>query len=297
MAEYSMQWGAGHPGCVIFLLDWSGSMSEEFAAGRVGAGQTKCDTLANVLNSAIVELKDKCVKGAAISHRADVAVIGYGETVENVLARIPGLSGLSLVPIPTLAENPLKVETRVDKEVTQTGKILEYPVQFPIWVEPVARGRTPMCGAIETAFQLASSWADQHKHCFPPVVINITDGESTDGDPSDSARRLQQVRTNDGALLLFNCHLSALDATKVVYPGSESELPAGDKNAPVLFRISSEIPEPMRQLAAKDNIKPGIKEGDRGFVLNGDVESVIKMIQMGTMPGLSGGSGEDMPTR
>lgn len=294
MAEYSMKWGAGHPGCAIFLLDWSGSMGEEYQAGKIGEGQTKADTLANVLNSAIVELKDKCVKGDRVSHRADVAIIGYGSTVDSVFA---ASMGSDLVGIDKLAENPLRVETRTEKEVTPTGKIIEYETEFPIWVEATLRGITPMCGALRRAKEIAESWIQTHQHCFPPVVINITDGAATDGDPRAEAEQLRQLRTDDGALLLFNCHLSANDPTLVKYPGSVSQLP-NDNYAAALFEMSSEVPEPMRNLAVASGLKSEMNPGDRGFVFNGDVESVIGMIQMGTMPGQQAADDEeqDVPT-
>ena len=293
MAEYSMKWGAGHPGCAIFLLDWSASMGEKYEAGKVGKGQTKADTLANVLNNAIVELRDKCVKGKIISHRADIALVGYGGTVESVFA---SRMGTDLVPIDKLAENPLRVEMRTDEDVSPTGKLLKFEAEFPIWVEPVERGNMPMCGALRLAKEIAESWIkDDHKHCFPPVVINITDGAATDGDPRPEAEQLRQLRTDDGALLMFNCHLSAHEPNQIKYPGSVDELP-NDNYAAVLFEMSSEIPEKLRELAAASDLKAG----DRGFVLNGDAKSVIDMIQMGTDPGQGAAddpSGEeDMPT-
>jgi hypothetical protein len=41
-----------------------------------------------------------------------------------------------------------------------------------------------MCGALGQAQTVVQSWLSQHPDCFPPVVIHITDGESTDGDPT-----------------------------------------------------------------------------------------------------------------
>jgi len=43
-------------------------------------------------------------------------------------------------------------------------------------------------------------------------VINITDGESTDGDPIPDAKALGSMGTEDGATLLFNIHLSSSPA-------------------------------------------------------------------------------------
>jgi Mg-chelatase subunit ChlD len=62
-------------------------------------------------------------------------------------------------------------------------------------MEPVARNGTPMCRALSYAGQLVSRWLAEHPGCFPPIVLNLTDGEANDGDPTgpramDSGRAL-----------------------------------------------------------------------------------------------------------
>lgn len=293
---YSMKWGSGHPGCLIFLLDWSGSMSEDYRDGKVAVGRTKADMVATVLNSAITELKDRCVDGAKVKHRADVAIIGYGKEVKSIFADFQGaLRNKELVQIDELVANPLKVETRMDKEYTQTGKVIEFPTEFPIWVLAVADGMTPMGEALEYAYRIADQWIRSHKQCFPPVVINITDGAATGKvNPNVPAAKIKELETEDGHLLLFNCHLSAIDAPQVKYPGTKTELP-NDNLAETLFDMSSVVPESMRQLAVL-KVKPDMQPGDKAFVFNGDVESVINMIQMGTLPSMGGDSGADTGT-
>ena len=51
-------------------------------------------------------------------------------------------------------------------------------------LEVIANGGTPMCHALGMATSLLQSWTSQHANSFPPVVINISDGEATDGDLS-----------------------------------------------------------------------------------------------------------------
>ena len=64
------------------------------------------------------------------------------------------------------------------------GGLVDKMVKFPIWFDPRAYGGTPMKEAFQKAQLILKSWLEQHPNCFPPVVIHITDGMSTDGDPS-----------------------------------------------------------------------------------------------------------------
>lgn len=46
MAEmYTKCWESANPGCMIFLIDQSGSMADPFAMDQVGGGKRKCDYL------------------------------------------------------------------------------------------------------------------------------------------------------------------------------------------------------------------------------------------------------------
>jgi hypothetical protein len=81
--NYRQSWGGSHPGCLILLLDQSGSMSDSFGNTQAGAGRRKCDMVATVLNGFLNELivtntvaqKDGSTE---VRPRADVAVISYG---------------------------------------------------------------------------------------------------------------------------------------------------------------------------------------------------------------------------
>ena len=106
---------------------------------------------------------------------------------------------------------------------------------------------TPMCAAFNYVYNIAASWCASHPGSFPPMVIHLTDGESTDGDPVPFADALKSLSTEDGELLLFNCHISESQANPVVFPNSEHIL--GDELAKVLFRMSSELPDKLRGVA------------------------------------------------
>ena len=67
---------------------------------------------------------------------------------------------------------------------------------------------TPMCEALKYASDALSSWVTQYPDSFPPIVINVSDGNATDGDPVPLAHQIMNLNTSDGNALVFNIHLS-----------------------------------------------------------------------------------------
>lgn len=284
--NYFQSWGGMHPGCLILLLDQSGSMSDPFGNEQAGGGKRKCDMVATVLNGFLNELivtntvakKDGTTE---VRPRADVAVIGYeGNFVDSVLGG--ELYGRDFVSLPELEMNPLAIETRNKKEVDETGMVIEIPIQFPIWVRAKAGGGTPMCAALRRARDLAQQWAMTHPDNYPPVIINVTDGMANDGDPVEPAHDLCEISTTDGQALLFNVHLTHINSAPVAYPASELELP-NDKYALKLFGMSSFIPETSRNLL-QSMLNRTVSAGARGLIFNGDAASVRQMFVFASVP-------------
>src|SRR5262249_27808138 len=120
----------------------------------------------------------------------------------------------------------------------------------------------------------------QHPTSFPPIVFNITDGEATDGDPTNAADLVKNLTTNDGNILLFNVHVSSTQAAPVQFPDNETGLP--DNFARLLFRISSPLPGYMRAFALQDGL--AASDGARGFLFNADPVAVIQFLDIGTRP-------------
>jgi len=283
---YEKQWGGQNPGCLIFLLDQSGSMSDPFGFDQAGSGRRKCDMVAAVLNGFLHELivTNTVVRGdgqAEVRPRADIAVIGYeGSSYSSVLAG--ELEGMDFVTLPQLQDAPLRIEQRMRTETDLTGHTYEEVVDFPIWVDPMVGTGTPMRMALMHAHELAQQWADGHPYNYPPVIINVTDGMSTDGDPSSVAAELCQISTTDGQALLFNVHITNIRLSTVMYPSSEDELPR-DKYARLLFSMSSTIPETSRTLLSS-LLGYAVPPGTRGLIFNGDAASIRQMFVFASVP-------------
>lgn len=65
------------------------------------------------------------------------------------------------------------------------------------------------------------------KDCYPPTVINITDGEYngvSHDEMQQLANQLKSMFTNDGNVLLFNIHVVPEQTESVVFPASLGEL-------------------------------------------------------------------------
>jgi hypothetical protein len=272
---YGAEISRGNPTCFIFLLDQSGSMADKFGGEHA---VRKADFVADAVNRTLHDLVIRCTKTEEVRNYYDIAVIGYGAKVQPVLSG--ALAGKILTPISELADSPARVERRNKKIPDGAGGIVEQQIGFPIWVDPGAAGKTPMCQAFELVKSTLEEWLLEHKTGFPPIVLHLTDGESTDGDPTDLGRQIGGYATQDGEVLLLNCHVSSQYRGKVQYPSDESDLP--DDFAKMLFRISSVLPEPFCR--AGEQIGLDVAPGARGCVFNGDPVAVAQFFDIGTRP-------------
>lgn len=257
--------GADNPGVIVILLDQSLSMRDPFAKG-----QSKADAAALAVNRLIYEIQEASQQGDKIRPRCMVGVIGYGPRVG------PVASGM----IDEMAANPLRWQQLIKKEVDGAGGLVDVAYNMPIWVEPTADNGTPMAEAFAEAHKvLSNGWLPSHPDSFPPIVINITDGEPNDESAARAAaQRLTGLQTSDGNLILFNAHISGNGGHETVLPSTDGGLP--DKYARFLFDISSPLPDSLVAEAEKVGFAP--QPGARGFVFNAGPESLIKLLTFGS---------------
>jgi uncharacterized protein YegL len=276
-APYKEQVTRKDPSCFIFLIDQSDSMAD--SAGGA-PGKTKAQGVATIVNRLLQDLIRKCDKGEGKPRDYfHLSVIGYGGRVGSAFTG--PLADRDLVPISEVALAPARVEERVSKEVDDIGKVVEVPAKFAVWFDPVSENGTPMCAALEKARHLAQSWVDQHPSSYPPTVINITDGESTDGDPTLTANALTNIANSHGAhVLLFNIHISSHEAPSITFPDSVTEGQIPDKYARLLFNMSSALPEPIKVAAKQEGKCTG--DQPRGFAFNTDMVELMSLLDIGT---------------
>ena len=178
-----------------------------------------------------------------------------------------------------IADNPFRIEERTKKVEDGAGGLVDQKIKFPVWFESLADCGTPMREALKLARESLADWLMQHPTSFPPIVINITDGEG-DADPTNEAEAIKALSSDDGNVLLFNLHISSQRAKPIEFPDSVETLP--DEFAKFLFSLSSILPEYMQDFARQE--KYSVSERTRGFVFNADIVSVIRFLDIGTRP-------------
>jgi hypothetical protein len=273
--SYSAEISRSNPSCFLFVVDQSGSMADPFGGE---AGKRKADGVADALNRLLQNLVIKCAKAEGVRDYYYIGVIGYGGQVGPAL--LGTLAGRELAPISEVAANPARIEERTKKVDDDAGGLVEQKVKFPIWIDPVSNQGTPMRKAMTMAEATLKTFVAAHPDSFPPIVIHITDGESTDGDPTEAMRNVTGIQTSDGNVLLFNVHLSSNPSQPIAYPNSPDALP--DKYARLLYDTASELTPFMQSVAREQGYSP--EAGARGFVFNGDLALVIQSLDIGTRP-------------
>jgi hypothetical protein len=289
--SYSAEISRTNPSCFLFLIDQSTSMEDPW-----GGEQDKCkaEGVADAINRLLQTLVLRCAKAEGIRDYFHVGVIGYGQQVHPLLGSAsapvledrpnqaasflaaPGRTGL--VPVSVIAQAPLRIEERSKFVPDGAGGVLSQKIKFPVWFEPTADGPTPMCEALNLAWHMLADFLGRYSNCYPPIVFNITDGESTDGDPEAHAQCLKDMASTDGSALLFNLHLSSRSEQPVVFPDHEDGLPDGF--ARLLFRMSSVLPPVLGRTAQRDGFH--VSDQSHGFAFNADLVSVIRFLDIGT---------------
>ena len=267
-----------NPTCFLFLIDHSTSMVDPLMG--IQGNPRKAEFVADALNKVIQSLIVTASKDVDIRRYFQIGLIGYGTDVH------PGLGGdlgsQDLVWIDEIYQKPLRIEERQKKESDGAGGFIEITTKFPVWVNPIARGQTPMCQALEKAIQILEPWVSEHRMSFPPTVINLTDGEANDGDPRKPAQALRDLHTDDGNVVLLTLHVSSNQfSQQVFFPDDQRNLP--DHASQVMFEMSSPLTPRMRQ-TAQDLLYIKLSETARGIVYNADIAGIVQALEIGTRP-------------
>lgn len=240
MQQYTARVDRTHPTAFVFLIDQSGSMSD--VVDFNGESLSKAEAVAQAINTTLGEIINRCTKSDEIRHYFDVALIGYGFNSEASLI-YPDTEWMSPEALKNCAKHKM-----VTKTINIRGTQRTVETTTPYWVEPIAHALTPMYQAFAKAYTLLEQWCDKHKgeDCFPPIVINITDGAQTDAEDEDMieiANKVKSLATLDGNVLVFNIHLSDNDNEEsLAFPSDISQM-GNDTYSQMLYEMSSELPD------------------------------------------------------
>jgi hypothetical protein len=245
------------------------------------AGRSKAAFVADVLNKTLYTLITSCSKSDGVRNYFDVGVIAYAGS--QVASGFGGtLSGDIVHPIQAISENTLRVEERKRKVDDGAGGIVELKTKFPVWFDPKSEGGTPMRAALGKTIEAVGGWCEQHPGSYPPTILHVTDGQSTDGAPEEMADGLRRISTKDGQALLFNLHVNTAAGLEIVFPTAETDL--NDEYSRMLYRMSSPLPAHLAKFAVDKGYT--IADGSRGFIFNGDPQCVVDFFEIGTRPRL-----------
>jgi hypothetical protein len=270
---FSAEISRTNPTALVFLLDQSSSMFEAFG---VQPEKSKAEGVADALNRLLQNLVLKCAKAEGVRDFFHIGMISYGGRVQSAFGGVLATKGL--VPISDVAKNPLRIEMRRRMVPDGAGGLMDHEVKFPVWFEARPTGRTPMCEALLKAKEYLQTFLASYPGCYPPIVINITDGRPTDGDPREASKELRALASTDGATLLFNAHLSEKQNRPIEFPQNESGFP--DDFAKLLFQLSSVLPPKLVEAAKNEGFAVGPES--RGFVFNADLVAVVRFLDIGT---------------
>ena len=260
------------PTAFIFVIDQSASMDE-----KMEGGQSKAEFVADVLNRTLYQLVIRCTRADGVRNYFDVGVVSYGGS--GVRSGFGGNLGSAIIhPLSAIEQHPLRIEERNKRVPDGAGGLVDQSVKFPVWFDPVNNGGTPMCEAMRKTAELMVQWCDAHRTSYPPTIIHVTDGQSTDGDPEQITENMKLISTDDGQSLLFNLHIDTSGGQAIVFPTSESNLP--DSHSRMLFRMSSNFPPHLISTASEKSYP--VSAEARFFGYKAGYEAIVDFFDIGT---------------
>jgi len=270
---YNQEISRTKPTLFCFLIDQSQSMWQESSTGMSSA-----EAVRDIINKFIANTVTECSRNGEVRDYFYISVIWYGNEQDVSYAFEWDLANKDIIPISEIADHPLRVEDRQKKESDWAGGIIDIAVKFPVWFDAKAYGMTPMRQAFELAKEAVEKFIGVFPDSYPPAILNITDGESTDGDPSDIAEQIKQLWTSDWNALVYNAHLDVFWASSAIkFP---SKLQVNRWNAKMLFDMSSSLPDSSIEIAKRNG--NDIEAWAKWYVYNADLADLIKFIDIGT---------------
>ena len=262
-------------GCVILLIDESADMNSKVARNSPGApaggapAKAKSESVATSVNSLLNKLSQQS--------DVDIAIVGYrtgaGGAADIGARWGGGLAGRTFVKSQDLSSAPVTVERRV-RNVAKPGMPREeQTIEFPIWYQPVLGEKAPQVAAFEFCQQLlASSNGDKQ-----PLVIHISAGASSDGNPLKVVQSIQQSSSAGGPPLVMQAHLGSSDnVPATLYPANRAYLNPGPIRD--FFEGSSVLPDPFVQVLKGQNTK--VVPNARGMIFNASMLDLTRLLNL-----------------
>lgn len=268
---------------IILIIDGSVSMKGRMRINNQPMPMS--EAAAMVANFIIDELVERARRKKEVRNYYDIAAIGYsGDGVESLL---PG-DGDGLVSVERLAEYTPQPKIYVVEQKTPEGVPVYAHFHLHSWVEPKAKGCTPMYDALVTVKDMVERWCDNpdNRDSFPPLVLHISNGDCSDASEEellDIAKRITDTHTNDGNTLFVNLYLSPTNEDNdfsLIFP-SEAVFHSNDPDRVILFKMSSVIPKSLEP-AIYDMLHQRYRGPYRAVAFNTSVCEILSIINIGS---------------
>ena len=283
---YTAQITRNTPTAFIFLVDQSVSMKRITTLN--GEQMSLAEAVARIVNNQINELVYRCIKTTEVRHYYDIAIIGYGHEVYSGWNGT--LAGRDFVSPEELKNNPFKKIIVKEEKRTRKGTMIK-EIEKVQWLSARCDGHwTHVHQAFDKAKALLDQWMQEHheKDCYPPTIINITDGQfnhATREQIVQQANELKAMFTNDGNVLLWNIHITPNNMEQVLLPIGKEEL-KGDKYSELLYDMSSLLPTRYNQ-AISDIRGDSVESRHVAMATNTDMSTLIQLMDIGTPTNIS----------
>ncbi len=244
---------------------------------------TKAKMVAEIANDLIGELVERARRSDGLRDYYDLAIFGYsGQGVRSLLG-----SERELLPI-TEVDAMCSQEQRVDYEYRlESGEVRFFSHYFRPWITPEATGDTPMYEALLTVHDLVDEWCSRAEcsESFPPMIFNITDGESTDCDYIDIEQissRIKALSTRDGNALLFNIHIASdSSCPSLIFPSKCDIDSWTDRSALSLYNSASTMPALFANALAEIKGCERV-ESVKAMSFNASASEVVTILNIGS---------------
>jgi len=211
------------PALIVYLIDISSSMEEELSQGV-----KKIDAVHQAIDRVVKRMVRRSMKGEEISRRYRLAMLAYEDN------KIDVFNGVQFI-----------------------GDVVKNKAPR---FQPA--GRTNTAAAFTWARDLIERELPQMKHCPPPIICHLTDGQFNEGsDPEPIAREIMNMGNDDGKVLIENIYFgpsaaagySASDPKN--WTGIKDAASLSDPYAQALVRMSSPFPDRYMEVISEDKYK------------------------------------------
>lgn len=208
------------PALIIYLLDVSVSMKLPLD------GRSRISFVSEALEAALQQMVFRSTKGGRITPRYRIAIYAYSDDVYDILGGIKSIEQVARLGVPQLST----------LRTTDTAR------------------------AFAQAEQVLKAQLPYLRNCPSPLVCHMTDGEFTGEDPEPIVRRIMQMRTADGPVLVENILLSdeapsPKGPNATAWSGVRPETPLQSAYARKLRSLSSPLPDSYREVLEEHNYR------------------------------------------